>query len=78
MVDIRECKQCGNEYILSKSKPGLITVCWECAVDVVKLVAEEGTDDTGVVEFMTDNPITIRYIRERLEKEEPLKKAYER
>lgn len=78
MVDIRECKDCGGQYQLTKDKPGLITVCWDCAVDIQKLVAEEGTDDTGVVEFVTTNPISIRYIRERLEKEDPLGKRYER
>lgn len=63
---MRECKHCGIEFKPWPGKPGLINECLECCEgDIILYVAEEGNSDDGSVEFMTKNPITIGYIKER-------------
>ena len=47
----RECIKCGEEFNLYIGKPGLINECSECAVDIPVYLAQEGSDDTGVVEY---------------------------
>lgn len=77
-METLNCRDCGDEFIYRPGKPGYKDSCPDCAVDIQKLVAEEGNSDDGSVEFMTNNPITIRYIRERLERDKQEDKTYER
>lgn len=62
---MRECKICGTDFRPYIGKPGLISTCESCSEDVPMYVAEEGNSDDGSVEFMTRDPITIGYIKER-------------
>jgi predicted nucleic acid-binding Zn-ribbon protein len=47
----RECIKCGEEFVLYNGKPGLINECVDCASDIPVYLAQEGSDDTGVVEY---------------------------
>lgn len=47
------CKDCGTYFSPSPKKPGFINQCEDCAEDVPTYKAEQGTDDTGVVETVT-------------------------
>ena len=60
-----ECRDCGVEFQIHKDKPGYINQCADCATDVPKLIAEQNSSDDGVVESMTNNPISIGYLRDR-------------
>ena len=60
-----ECRDCGVEFKTHKDKPGYINQCADCATDVQKLIAEQSSSDDGVVESMTNNPISIGYLRDR-------------
>ena len=61
-----ECRTCGLEFKAYFGKPGYLDECTDCAEDVTLLVAEQCSGDDGAVESMTDNPITIKYIKERI------------
>ena len=47
------CRDCRQEFTVTSNKPGFINQCEECATDVPQYKAEQGTDDSGVVETMT-------------------------
>lgn len=47
------CRDCQQEFALTPNKPGFINQCEECATDIPIYKAEQGTEDSGVVETMT-------------------------
>ena len=47
------CKDCGTQFTPSPKKPGFINQCEDCAYDVPIYKAEQGTEDSGVVETVT-------------------------
>jgi len=47
-----KCRDCGCEFRSFAGKPGYINQCEDCAVDVPLYRAEQGTEDSGVVETM--------------------------
>jgi hypothetical protein len=54
------CKSCELEFQWYPGKPGLINECPGCAEeDIPVYLAEQGSDDTGVVETVTKNRFRI-------------------
>lgn len=47
------CRDCGHDFCPAPNKPGYINQCWDCATDVELYLAEQGTEDSGIVETMT-------------------------
>ncbi len=47
------CRDCNEEFQLTPGKPGFINQCEECATDTPLYRAEQGNEDSGVVETMT-------------------------
>lgn len=47
------CRDCSQDFTPVPNKPGYINQCWDCAVDVDIYRAEQGTEDSGVVETLT-------------------------
>jgi hypothetical protein len=47
------CRDCGIDFIPIPNKPGFINQCEDCSIDVPVYKAEQGTDDSGVVETVT-------------------------
>jgi hypothetical protein len=45
-----ECALCGALFVLTPQKPGKINECQDCAIDVPRIQAAQGMDDTGVVD----------------------------
>lgn len=61
---MRECLQCGDDFVLYPGKKGYIWQCDSCATDIETFVAEQGTGDDGTVESITNNPRAIGYLKE--------------
>jgi len=51
------CRDCKQTFITAPNKPGYINQCWDCATDVDIYRAEQGTEDSGVVETLTKKTI---------------------
>lgn len=47
------CRDCQIEFTPVPGKPGFINQCEDCATDIPRYKAEQGTEDSGVVETMT-------------------------
>jgi hypothetical protein len=47
------CRDCNEEFVATPGKPGFINQCEDCASDTPVYRAEQGTEDSGVVETMT-------------------------
>lgn len=47
------CRDCQTDFIPTPGKPGFINQCEDCAIDIPVYRAEQGTEDSGVVESMT-------------------------
>jgi hypothetical protein len=61
---MRECLQCGEDFIPYQGKPGYIWQCPDCATDIELFVAEQESDDDGAVVGITNNPITKLYLKD--------------
>lgn len=58
------CRDCNQTFTTAPNKPGYVNQCWDCAVDVEIYRAEQGTEDSGVVETLTKKTFDRAVIKE--------------
>lgn len=63
MANLTKCRDCGELFAYYHGKPGYINQCLDCATDVPIYIAEEGSDDTGVVEHLEKGSMAIEIRR---------------
>lgn len=56
----RECNDCGDEYTLTRTKPGLINVCGDCGVKQEK--TRGNSRPGGIMEYAHKTAPTIKII----------------
>lgn len=59
------CRDCKQAFITAPNKPGYINQCWDCAADVDIYRAEQGVEDSGVVETLTKKAIDRSVMEDR-------------